>query len=111
LRGERAGVRGGGSTTNVTLYAAVMTIALKSFMSGQWLEGKGNPVSLMNPSTEEALATATTQGLDFGAAVRFAREKGGPALRELSFAQRGEVLRKLAKVVSDGREELIGIGI
>lgn len=87
------------------------TTTLKSFLSGKWVEGNANAASLVNPSTEEAVATASTAGLDFASAARFAREKGGPALRELSFAQRGEVLRKLAKVVSDAREELISLGL
>jgi oxepin-CoA hydrolase/3-oxo-5,6-dehydrosuberyl-CoA semialdehyde dehydrogenase len=88
-----------------------MTTPLKSYLSGGWATGSANPATLVNPSTEEALATASTAGLDFGAAVRFAREKGGPALRELTFAQRAEILRKLAKAVADAREELITIGI
>src|SRR5437870_3052936 len=88
-----------------------MTTSLKSYLSGKWVEGTSNPATLVNPSTEEPVATASTAGLDFGGAAKFAREKGGAALRELSFAQRGEVLRKLAKVVSDAREELIGLGL
>src|SRR5258705_11695386 len=88
-----------------------MTNKLESYLAGKWCSGSQGPATLVNPSTEEALATASTAGLDFGAAARFGREKGGPALRELTFAQRGEILRKLAKVVGDAREELIGLGL
>jgi len=88
-----------------------MPTSLKSYLNGKWVDGSASPATLVNPSTEEAVATASTAGLDFAGAARFAREKGGPALRELSFAQRGEVLRKLAKLVGDAREELIGLGI
>src|SRR5438105_14523974 len=88
-----------------------MTTSLKSFLSGKWVEGASSPATLVNPSTEEAVATASTAGLDFAVAAKFAREKGGPALRELSFAQRGEILRKLAKQVADAREELIALGL
>lgn len=88
-----------------------MATVLKSYLCGQWQQGQGKATTLFNPSTEEALAEASTEGLDFAAAVRFAREKGGPALRALSFAQRAEILKTLAKVVGDAREELISLGI
>src|SRR5689334_2183706 len=88
-----------------------MPSSVDSFLCGEWKKGKGEASTLFNPSTEEALSEASTAGLDLGAAVRFAREKGGPALRAMTFAQRAELLRKLAKVVADLREELIGIGI
>src|SRR4051812_1820012 len=88
-----------------------MPSSVDSFLCGEWKKGKGEASTLYNPSTEEALSEASTAGLDLGTAVRFAREKGGPALRAMTFAQRAELLRKLAKVVADLREELIGIGI
>src|SRR5258705_12836839 len=88
-----------------------MTTTLKSYLNGKWAVGTSSPATLVNPSTEEAVATTSTAGLDFGAAARFARDQGGAALRELTFAQRGEILKKLAKVLGDAREELIGLGL
>jgi oxepin-CoA hydrolase/3-oxo-5,6-dehydrosuberyl-CoA semialdehyde dehydrogenase len=88
-----------------------MSILLRSYLSGQWQEGASPRSPLFNPSTEEVVAETSTQGLDLGRAVKFAREQGGAALRALTFGQRGELLRKLAKVIGDAREELIGIGI
>jgi oxepin-CoA hydrolase/3-oxo-5,6-dehydrosuberyl-CoA semialdehyde dehydrogenase len=84
---------------------------LDSYLCGRWQTGNGKTTALYNPATEEQVAEASTEGLDFKAAVKFARETGGPALRSLSFAQRAEVLKKLAKVLSDAREELITLGI
>jgi 3,4-dehydroadipyl-CoA semialdehyde dehydrogenase len=40
---------------------------------------------LVNPSTEEPLAEASTEGLDFAAALEHARDRGGPALRAMTF--------------------------
>ncbi|MFT3842809.1 MAG: 3,4-dehydroadipyl-CoA semialdehyde dehydrogenase [Myxococcaceae bacterium] len=88
-----------------------MTTTLESYLSGRWQTGQGEGTKLYNPSTEEVVATASTAGLDLKAAVAFARDTGGPALRALTFAQRGAILAKLAKIVSDAREELIGLGI
>ncbi len=88
-----------------------MEITLKSYLSGRWQEGTGKPAALYNPTTEERIAQCSTEGLNLGEAVAYARSEGGSALRGLSFAQRGELLRKLAKTVGDAREELIALGI
>jgi len=87
-----------------------MTTVLESFLGGEWVKGQGAGAALVNPATEVVVATASTQGLDFAKAVKFAREVGGPALRALTFGQRSEILKALAKVLNDAREELIGLG-
>ncbi len=84
---------------------------LKSYLAGRWQEGQGAKSTLVNPSTEEAVAECSTQGLDFKAAVQFAREKGGGSLRAMTFAQRGAMLGRLAKVIGDAREELITLAL
>jgi len=88
-----------------------MVTTLKSYVCGEWRAGTGKQSELVNPSTEEVLAQTSTAGLDLASAVRFAREKGGRALRAMTFAQRAQILQKLAKVVGDAREELIGVGL
>ena len=65
---------------------------LASYLCGEWKPGTGTGRDLLNPATEEILAQASTAGLDLSAAMGFARERGGSALRELTFAQRGECL-------------------
>ena len=59
-------------------------VQLKSYLAGRWMAGSGSPQTLLNPATEEPLATASSEGLDLRAALDYARSKGGPALRELS---------------------------
>ena len=61
---------------------------LRSYVNGSWFEGKEPFATLVNPATEEPLARASTNGLGFGAALEYARGAGGPALREMTFAQR-----------------------
>ncbi|HJY86002.1 MAG TPA: aldehyde dehydrogenase family protein, partial [Candidatus Acidoferrales bacterium] len=84
-----------------------MATILNSYVCGEWRAGAGKQSELVNPSTEEVLAQTSTAGLDLAGAVRFARDKGGRALRAMTFAQRAQILQKLAKVVGDAREELI----
>jgi len=88
-----------------------MATELKSYLSGKWQGGSGKKAALVNPSNEERVAEASTEGLDLGAAVEFARRVGGPNLRSMTFVQRGEILAKLARSIGDAREELIAIGI
>ena len=80
---------------------------LRSYLSGSFFEADSGFVPLLDPATEEEIALASSQGADLGAAFAFARNEGGPALRELSFAQRGELLRAMSKVLRDHRDELL----
>ncbi|MEZ4225649.1 MAG: 3,4-dehydroadipyl-CoA semialdehyde dehydrogenase [Polyangiaceae bacterium] len=84
---------------------------LKNFVEGRWVTGGGNRATLYNPATEEEVATASCEGLDLGKALAFARERGGPALRKLNFAQRGALLEQMSKTLHDEREALIDIAI
>ncbi len=88
-----------------------MATELKSYLSAKWTGGSGKKTPLVNPSNEEPVAETSTEGLQLAEAVDFSRRVGGPALRSMTFAQRGEVLRKLAKAIGDAREELIGLGM
>ncbi|MBI5495003.1 MAG: 3,4-dehydroadipyl-CoA semialdehyde dehydrogenase [Deltaproteobacteria bacterium] len=84
---------------------------LESYTCGRWTAGTSNPASLHNATTGEAMATASSHGVDLGAAVRFARERGGPALRAMTFAQRGELLRKMSDAIVTHRDELLGLAM
>ncbi len=84
---------------------------LESYLSGTWVRGSGREATLLNPATEEVLAKASTEGLDFKGALAFARDRGGPALRAMTFAERGELLRAMSKAIHAHRDELIGLAI
>ena len=59
---------------------------IQSYLGGEWVVGEGPATSLVNPTTEAAIASTSTRGLDFRAALAFARQEGGPALRAMTFA-------------------------
>jgi len=84
---------------------------LKSYVGGRWLEGGGATTPLFNPTTEEVLAEAGTGGVDFQGALEYARGRGNPAMRSLTFAQRGELIGKVANALHARREELIEISV
>ncbi|MSP63340.1 MAG: 3,4-dehydroadipyl-CoA semialdehyde dehydrogenase [Myxococcales bacterium] len=82
-------------------------ITLRSYIGGRWVEGSGQRATLVNPSTEEPVAEAGTGGIDFRAAIDHARTVGVPGLRELTFRQRGDLLRALSRLIHAHRDELI----
>lgn len=86
-------------------------IQLQSHLAGRWQTGTGTGATLVNPTTEEALATATSEGLDLAEALAHARDVGGPALRALSFAERAAALKALSIAIHEHREELIELGV
>ncbi|MCH9680067.1 MAG: aldehyde dehydrogenase family protein, partial [Deltaproteobacteria bacterium] len=83
---------------------------LKSYLGGTWQDSDGEAIVLSNPTTEAPvfeLRRAT--GLD--AALRYTRDVGGPALRAMSFAERGAMLKRLAKLLWAKRNALIEVAI
>ncbi|MEN9548585.1 MAG: phenylacetic acid degradation bifunctional protein PaaZ [Bacteroidota bacterium] len=69
---------------------------LENFINGNWITGDGDGQLLYNAVTAEPIATATTKGLDFKSITDYARTVGNPALRKMTFHQRGNMLKALA---------------
>ena len=84
---------------------------LASFVSGRWVQGCGAAQTLLNPATEAPLATASSEGIELAAALDFSRNVGGPALRALSFAERGALLQGMADALQDARDELLALNM
>ncbi|MGF1465590.1 MAG: 3,4-dehydroadipyl-CoA semialdehyde dehydrogenase [Sandaracinaceae bacterium] len=82
-------------------------IALQSYLRGEWVRGSGRTSTLVNPATAEPVAETSTDGLDLGAALAYGREVGGPALRALTFAERGTILRALSSAIHEARDALL----
>src|ERR671919_262375 len=86
-------------------------LQLRSYVGSRWVAGTGAPQTLLNPTTEEPLAQASSEGIDLAGALEHARTRGGPALRALSFAERGALLKALAEAMQSHREELLDLAI
>ncbi len=84
---------------------------LASYLSGAWRKGTGKPASLFDPTTEETIAEVASGGHDLRAALEHGRAVGGPALRSLTFAQRGAMLESLSKKIHAHRDELIELSM
>ncbi len=77
---------------------------LASYVSGKWVDGSDAGAALVDPVTGEELARASTAGMDIGAAMAYARDTGGPALRALSFGERAALLGKVADTLVANRD-------
>jgi oxepin-CoA hydrolase/3-oxo-5,6-dehydrosuberyl-CoA semialdehyde dehydrogenase len=80
---------------------------VRNFLKGQWIEGSGTGTVLTNATTGLPIASASSAGLDLGDALAYARRVGGPDLRGLTFAQRGDLLKNLSETLHGARDELI----
>ena len=69
---------------------------LGNYVLGQWIQGDGEGKALYNAINGETIATASTAGLDFNEILAYGRTVGSPALRKMTFHERGRMLKKLA---------------
>lgn len=69
---------------------------LHNYITGSWIAGDGEGQALFNAVTGETIATTSTKGIDFNAVLQYARTVGNPALRKMTFHQRGNMLKALA---------------
>ncbi|MDQ2858244.1 MAG: aldehyde dehydrogenase family protein, partial [Candidatus Eremiobacteraeota bacterium] len=79
---------------------------LESFTGGRWFAGTGNRVDVPSAVDGRVVARVSSDGVDFGAAVRFARGVGGPALRALTFHARAALLKDVASYLQQHKAEL-----
>jgi oxepin-CoA hydrolase/3-oxo-5,6-dehydrosuberyl-CoA semialdehyde dehydrogenase len=75
--------------------------ALQNYALGQWTSGSGEGKQLFDAVSGDIITTASSAGLDFGAMLDYGRRTGGPALRKLTFQERGRMLKALAMFLSE----------
>src|SRR4051812_19210774 len=78
---------------------------LENYVTGKWVAGDGEGTQLFNAVTGEEIAKATTKGLDFLSMLEYGRTIGNPALRKLTFHERGRMLRALAIYLGERKEK------
>jgi oxepin-CoA hydrolase/3-oxo-5,6-dehydrosuberyl-CoA semialdehyde dehydrogenase len=83
-----------------------MSEILPSYLAGSWRTGSGDGVPVHDAVSGELVTRVSTDGLDLADAVRHAREVGGPALRELGFTERAELVKAVAGALAERKQEL-----
>jgi len=82
---------------------------LGNYITGKWIEGDGDGQQLYNAVNGKPIICASSEGLDFAAILQYAREKGNPALRKMTFQERGRMLRALALHLMQHKEKFYTI--
>jgi len=69
---------------------------LENYVIGKWITGDGDGQILYNAVNGDTIAAASTKGLDFRSILEYGRKVGNPALRKMTFRERGSMLKALA---------------
>src|ERR1700691_733571 len=78
---------------------------LQSYVGGGWHSGASSGVAIHDAPTGDIVAEASSGGIDFAATLSYARDRGGPALRALTFHERASLLKTLATRLLECKEE------
>ncbi len=84
---------------------------LPNYVSGEWKEGAGAGEPLFDPVTGEELARISSEHIDVSGALGFARSQGGPALQQLTYRERADLLAKVGEVLTANRDEYFRISL
>ncbi len=68
----------------------------QNYVQGEWVSGSGEGFPLFNAITGEQIGSCSSEGLDYKAILEYGRNKGGAALRKMTFQERGRMLKALA---------------
>lgn len=82
---------------------------LGNYITGKWITGDGEGQQLFNAVNGELITSASTAGLDFAAIATYARVVGNPALRKMTFHERGNMLKALALHLRNHLDEFYAI--
>ncbi|EPL6454607.1 phenylacetic acid degradation bifunctional protein PaaZ [Providencia rettgeri] len=82
---------------------------LTSYIMGKWVQGKGKERTIYHALTNQALYAVTTEGLPLSESLAYGRNVGGAALSAMTFQQRGQMLKAVAKYLLEHKAELYAI--
>ena len=69
---------------------------IQNYIQGQWASGSGKEIEFHHAITGELIGETSSEGLDYAAILDYGRKVGGPALRKMTFQERGRMLKALA---------------
>ncbi len=77
----------------------------QNYVLGEWVSGEGVETELFNAITGEHFGTCSSVGLNYEEMMHYAREKGGRALRKMTFQERGLMLKALAMYLLENKRK------
>jgi len=85
-----------------------MVRSLESYAAGRWIAGATDAIPLRSSVTGQVVALSGSV-LDRASMLEYGRRVGGPALRALTFHQRAERLKALAKALTEFKDEFYAL--
>lgn len=82
---------------------------IQNFITGKWIQGDGEGTALKNAVNGDTIGYASTKGIDFASVLEYARSKGNPALRKMTFHERGRMLKALAAHLQNHLEKFYAL--
>ena len=82
---------------------------IESYACGAWTAGTDDGVEVRNAINGESIGYVSSLGLDFADMLNHGRNKGGPALRQMTIHDRANMLKALAKYLLDKKEAFYDI--
>ncbi|MBL5906478.1 phenylacetic acid degradation bifunctional protein PaaZ [Serratia fonticola] len=82
---------------------------LTSYLSGAWVYGQGQSREIQHAVTGEPLYQVCSDGLPLAASLSYARKLGGAALAKMTFQQRAQMMKAVAKHLLANKEALYQI--
>jgi oxepin-CoA hydrolase / 3-oxo-5,6-dehydrosuberyl-CoA semialdehyde dehydrogenase len=82
---------------------------LHSYLSGAWVYGQGKAREIHHAVTGQPLYQVCSDGLPLAASLEYARSKGGKALAQMTFQQRAQMMKAVAKHLLANKETLYEI--
>src|SRR5690606_17885285 len=90
---------------------AAMTQLLENHLGGRWQTGSGAGTPLFDPVLGTELVRISSAGLDLAGAFDYARQRGGAALRALTYAERAALLARVAETLQGHRDAYFDIAL
>ncbi len=68
----------------------------QNYIQGNWVSGEGSETKLFNAINGDLIGEVSSKGIDYKSVLEYGRSVGGPALRKMTFQERGRMLKALA---------------
>lgn len=82
---------------------------LESYINGKWVQGESsNARNMYDAISGEIIGLTSTEGLDIASALQYGRDHG-KSLRDMTFQQRGNMIKKLALYLNKRKEQFYEI--
>ena len=82
---------------------------ISNYIQGNWIDGDGEELTAYNAINGDAIGVVSSEGLDYKGMLDYARNVGGPALRRMTFQERGRMLKALALHLTERKEKFYAL--